>query len=110
MNISIEKLIEIIVSNVITELTKQGVEIDYSGLTSKANSDCSCKKHNESADNRFVMDMSEYKTPVLTERNLSALDNSITEIVIPKGTIITPVAREIIKKRKLILSSNYKTN
>jgi hypothetical protein len=58
--------------------------------------------------NKKVIDMNGYKTPVLTENHIAVLEYEVNEIIIPKGTIITPGAKDLIKKRKLILT--YKTN
>jgi hypothetical protein len=105
LKIKIEKLIEIITTEVIKELTRIGVEIDYSPATgSNAAKVVSRKKLCE------IIDLKNYKTPVLTENHLESLSPDVLEIEIPKGTIITPGARDIIKKRKLRISSIYKTN
>ena len=95
MKISIEELIEIIVSEVIKELGKQGVEIDFGSQKRDTGS---------SKEQVKEIDMSEYKTPILTENQLLALGEDIKEIIIPGKTIITPVAHEIAKKRKLIIN------
>jgi hypothetical protein len=95
MKISIEKLVEIIIREIIIELPKLGVEIDFD--TPKDYTGNSKEKIKE-------IDMSNYKTPVLTENQLLAIGKEIREIVIPEGTIITPVANEIIKKRNLIIN------
>ena len=102
MEINIEKLIEIIVREVIKELLKHGELTDF--FTSEP-------RHGSSGRNVIkknvstVIDMSNYKTPLLTEEQIKCLDPGIAEITIPKGTIITPGARDIIKKRNLILNN-----
>lgn len=55
------------------------------------------------------IDMSNYKTPLITENQLLAIGEEIREIVIPEGTIITSVANEIIKKRNLIINEINKS-
>ncbi|MDR3628457.1 MAG: hypothetical protein P4L45_16550 [Ignavibacteriaceae bacterium] len=104
MKIKIEKLIEIITTEVIAELTRLGVEIDYTPTgEKKLNTAGSRRKLCE------IIDLKNYKTPVLTENHLESLSPEVMEIEIPKGTIITPGARDLIKKRNLRISSNYKT-
>ena len=103
MEIKIEKLIEIIVREVITELSKLGEVIDFSTEEIKTNCSCTNIKQNKQ---RETIDLSNYKTPLLTENHLVSLDPAIVEIVVPKGTIISPGAKDIIKKHKLILSNN----
>lgn len=101
MKVDIEKIIDIIVREVITELTKLGVDIELSSKEVKI-----IKPPNVITDDkREVIDMSDYKTPVLTENHLLSLDSSKVEIVVPKGTILTPGARDIIRKRKLKLTN-----
>jgi len=105
LKINIEKLIEIITNEVVEQLTKLGVEVDYSSITGgKICSGSSRKNLNE------IINLENYKTPVLTVNQLNTLSMDVLEIEVPKGTIITPGAREIIKKRNLRISSNYKTN
>ncbi|MEJ5352546.1 MAG: hypothetical protein WHS65_13230 [Melioribacteraceae bacterium] len=89
-------MVEIIVSEVLNELSKRGINILYE------------KNIDDKISNKKVyeVDMSEYKTPILTERMLIMIDSTISEILIPAGTIITYGAREIIKKRNLKI--NYK--
>lgn len=98
MEISIEKLIEIIVGEVVTGLQKHGVEINSS------------LKQNELIKTSLfvsktkIIDMSNYKTPLLTENSLLTLEQNICEIIVPLRTLITPGARNIIKKKKLIIT------
>ncbi len=98
----IEKLIEIIVREVISELSKLNMIDLNSGIN---NSTCSCKNIIKKVQPKII-DMSNYKTPILTENHLLTLDPTISEILVPKGTIITPGARDIIKKQKLVLNNN----
>jgi hypothetical protein len=101
MEINIEKLIEIIVREVVTELLRLGVPVD------KKESVAICSETNITEKKQYaVIDMSIYKTPLLTENHLKSLDSAITEIRIPRGTIITQGAKDIIKKRNLILNNN----
>jgi len=95
MKISIERLIELIVKQVVAELTKRGVEIDFGD------------ENKLLLNTKVEIDMSCYKTPVLTENNFQFI-SAEGEIIIPEKTVITPGAREIIKKKKLIVT--HKTN
>lgn len=103
MEINIEKLIEIIVREVITELLKRGEVIDPPLKGLKTNCSCTSIIKNKP---RAVIDLSNYKTPLLTEKYLAKLDKAIVEIVVPKGTIISPGAKDIIKKRNLVIINN----
>jgi len=99
MKISIEELIEIVTREVIKELLKKGVKIDF---------DSPDENVIGSNGNVKEIDMSGYKTPVLTENHLNEFDNGITEIIIPEKTVITPGARTVIKTKKLIITYSSK--
>ncbi len=95
MELTLEKIIEIVTREVIKELVKKGIPIDPSFLEQE-------KQGNKQRS--LEMDMSEFKTPVLTENNLGYLDDHICEIIVPEKTIITPGARSIIKKKELTIT------
>ncbi len=50
-----------------------------------------------------VIDLSGYKTPVLTERHLRNLHELTGEIRVPLATITTPKAREILKRKNIAI-------
>lgn len=105
MEIPFEKLIEIIVKEVAAELSKRGITVasspeDTGSVSSQASRKQLCE----------IIDLKNYKSPVLTENHLASLDSNVREIVLPKGTVITPGARDIISKRELIIRSNHKSN
>ncbi len=93
MEISLEKIIEIVTREVIKELAIKGIVIDstlnQASLGSKTKA--------------WTMDMSEFKTPVLTENMLASLDKGTSEIIIPRRTFITIGARDIIKRKKVTI-------
>ena len=60
MKISIEELVELITRKVIKELIKRGIDVDFNN-DKKAAASSSLKKSIE-------IDMSRYKTPLLTEK------------------------------------------
>ena len=101
MEIKIEKLIEIIVREVISELIRNGVSIDYSSELQK---NTSMNNNQNKKVCRELLDLKGYRTPVLTEDRILSLNAETVEIVIPTKTIITPGARDIIKKRKILIS------
>ncbi|AFN73347.1 hypothetical protein MROS_0103 [Melioribacter roseus P3M-2] len=88
--INIKKLIELIVTEVINELDKRGYEITFVD-----------NKDNENKNDSYEIDMREFKTPVLTENMLTQAGNNFSRIVIPKGTVITPGAKEFINKKRI---------
>ena len=100
MNIDFDRLVELIVRAVVTELLKRGNTIDFAPLEKHVLASPSI---NGRIKKQKEIDMSAYKTPLLNENSLTSLDPEVAEIVIPHNTIITPGARDIIKKRNLLL-------
>ncbi len=99
MEITLEKLISLVTAEVIKELKKQGIQIisssDGNGLGISTDS---LRTKSEK------IDMSRYRTPVLTEIHIRRLHELTGEVIIPKNTIITPKAKEIIKEKRLIIT------
>lgn len=89
--IKLKYLIEIIVSEVISELNKRKINIVFEDYSP----DNTLKKL------PYEIDMKSYKTPVLTENTLNNIDKEISEIIIPDGTIITQGAKNIINNRRI---------
>jgi len=111
VNICIENLITIVTREVIAELQRRGIPVDGIGGTGPAPHDAAgaasvVPSGAQAAPRRAVIDLSMFKTPVLAEHHLLSLDPSVTEIVIPRRTVITPGARDVIKKRSLVVSSD----
>jgi hypothetical protein len=100
MAIKLESLIEIIVREVLKQLHENGTEVDISSFNSITN-----KNINVIVKSRII-DMSGFKTPVLLEKHIAELKEE--EITIPAGTVITPAAGYLIKKKKIKI--NYLTN
>jgi hypothetical protein len=101
LKVSLENIISMVVKEVIAELTKKGINVD-----SEINSSTQINFKKEKTEIKF--DMSGFKTPILTEENILNLEGSITTIIVPTKTIITPNARDLIRKRKLIIITKNK--
>lgn len=99
MEITLEKLISLVTVEVVKELKKQGIQVisslDNDGLGISTDS---LRTKSEK------IDMSKYRTPVLTEIHIRRLHQLTGEVIIPKNTIITPKAKEIIKEKRLIIT------
>ncbi len=102
--ISLEKIIDSVVREVIQALQKEGVKVIFpqnnpkgSNLAGK-NQDTSFRKKTEN------IDMSFYRTPVLTENHIQRLHPLTGEIIVPQGTVITPKARELIKVKQILVT------
>lgn len=99
MEISIEKIIEIVTREVVAELSRRGVKISGSINSEKAPQEFSDRPSLRAKSE--IIDMSKYKSPILTEQHLIKLNELVGEVVVPKGTVITPKARELIKRKNL---------
>ena len=98
--VSLEKIVDLVVQEVVKELVKNGVKI----VGAHANNFKISDHHNHDYGLRTKVehiDMSNYKTPLLTERHIRKLHELTGEIIIPVGTIITPKAKEAIRTQKI---------
>ena len=105
MNLTIEELVNKVVAEVLAELSRRGVKMD------------SCPRQDRSAatmipptSSVYVVDMSGFRSPVLLESHLLSLAPEIKEIVIPTGTVITPGAKDVMRRKNLKLKNIPKTN
>ncbi len=92
---------ERIVQEVIRRLEEKGTAVtppQHEKSPEKAGTDKNEIKRTE----RIPMD--EYRTPVLTEKHIQKLHELTGEIVVPCGTVITPRAREAVRKLRIIVT------
>ncbi len=95
MKISLEEIISLVVKEVITELSRRGIQV--SGNSNNVSAADMNKQ-------KVKFDLSEYKTPLLTEERILELNSEVSEIEVPLKTIITPSAQDLIRKRKIIIT------
>ena len=96
MEITLQKLIELVTAEVVKELKKQGVRVvDSSGNKVSNNQMQQYRKKSER------IDMSKYKSPILTENHIKRLHELTGNVIIPQKTIITPKAKELLKEKNL---------
>ena len=100
-----EELVNKVVAEVLAELSKRGVKVNF-GQPQKSR----VKTASPPDASVHVVDMSGFRSPVLLESHLLSLAPEVKEIAVPTGAVITPGARDIIRKKNLILKSIPKTN
>jgi hypothetical protein len=105
MNLSIEELVNRVVAEVLAELSRRGAKVDFGPPQKNLQ-----KVASPSNASVHVVDMSGFRSPVLLESHLLSLAPEVKEIAVPSGTVITPGARDIIRRKNLILKSIPKTN
>jgi len=99
VEISLDKLIQLVSAEVIREMKKQGVQIvDAEGRAVHGLSENALRTKSEE------ISMGAYKSPVLTENHIRKLHELTGEVIIPRGTVITPRAKELIKQKQLIVT------
>ena len=96
VQISVEKLVEIIVKEVLAALAKRGVDVGPPGAAS-------VRTPAAARESAVEIDMTGYKTPVLTENRVRILERHVRQIVVPAGTVCTTGARDVMKERKMTL-------
>ena len=100
-----EELINKVVAAVLAELSRRGVKADFGPQQNTP-----LRTASPPNSSVHVVDMSGFRSPVLLERHLLSLAPEIKEIAVPAGSVITPGARDVLRKKNLILKSIPKTN
>jgi len=95
--IQLDKLIQMIAKEVTAELKRHGVQVVYGDLDHSQNVSVA----SEGSPKIEQIDMSRFKTPVLTSSQLNRLHGLTKVIMVPKTTIITFNARRIIREKQL---------
>ena len=96
MQFTIERLIELITRAVVEQLARRGVEV--SGALPGAPA-----LPVEPTTTWRELDFTGYKTPVLTEPRIRAVEPGVSEIRVPGGTVCTAGARQLMRARKITL-------
>ncbi len=100
-----ERLIESIVREVIAELTKRGVDVGAPAVSAPGT-----PVQHARPGSTLEIDMSAYRTPVLTESQLRRIDGGISTVVVPCTTVVTPGAWAAIRSKKLTLVRKTQSN
>ena len=103
MQVISEQLVAAIVRAVLVELSRRGVEVSGSLPAGGPLLE-------QRTPARVEIDFSEYKTPVLTERQVRSVGPGIVEIIVPAGTHCTTGAKDLMQKRKLTLKTTSPSN
>jgi hypothetical protein len=96
VEIEINILIQKVTAQVISELQTRGVQVVHKGTAGDYVQSLKTKSEK--------IDMKKYRTPVLTEDHIRRLHELTGEIIIPRGTVITPKARELVRKNQIIIT------
>ena len=94
--VSIEKIIQLVTQEVVAQLKSSGVTVTADHTVAGIAESCIQRKTER-------IDMGKFKTPILTEKHINRLHELTGKIIIPRGTIITPKAREITKRKQIFI-------
>ncbi len=105
-----EKLIELIVREVVAELARRGVAVSLPASGDGHAAPAGGNGHAPAAPcpRRLEIDFTDYKTPVLTEGHVRSAGRDVREIIVPAGTVCTIGARDLLQQRHLTLTTNGK--
>ena len=97
--ITLEQIVVEVVAQVIARLQKENVKVSGFENTQALSE----KPLSRTGDplNAERVDMSAFRTPVITEKQLARLHERTGIIIVPCGTVITPRARRIIREKNL---------
>ena len=79
MQLSMEQLVEIVVKEVLAELARRGMVPGLRTVESPGTQAAG-------SPSRVIVDMTGYRTPVLTENRVRAVERHVSELVVPAGT------------------------
>ena len=104
--VSIDMVIQQVTQEVVSQLKKAGIKVTLkpgqtgTGIINALTDDTGGVQRRTER-----IDMSKYKTPVLTERHIHRLHELTGKIIIPSGTLITPKARETAKRKQILFET-----
>lgn len=88
-DLQLEKIIELVTREVMNELGRKGV-VPGTGATAALDSTTSVR-----------LDMSKYKTPLVTENAVNRLHERTITVIVPAGAVITPRARGLLREKNI---------
>ena len=101
--VPLETVIRLVTERVMAELLTQGVRIEFGAGSSGAQPRVIFGEPGTAPPRSERVDMSAYKTPVLTERHILRLHALTTAVIVPRGTVVSPKAKELLRDRKIKL-------
>lgn len=99
--VSIYTIVSMVVKEVLKELERNNVRVVYSDSPKESYDPADGMQYRGFKTKTEKIDMSAYKSPVLTERHIKRLHELTGEIIIPGNTIITPKARQALRLKKI---------
>lgn len=102
--VELDKIIQAVTVEVVKQLKAAGVTVAVNPNTAGSAIAAALAPNAKGIRSKTErIDMSKYRTPVLTERHMDKLHVLTGKIIVPTGTIITPKARETAKRKQIII-------
>jgi len=100
---SLETIIGEVTERVIRELKNQGIQIvSATGSDDARKTEAAAYSGNGTVRSERA-DMTGYRTPVLTERHVKRLHELTGAVIVPRGTVVSPKAKELLKDKNIQL-------
>ena len=106
--VSIDTIVSMVVKEVLKELEKNNVRVVYSDSPKESHDPAGNVQRKGFKTKTEKIDMSAYKSPLLTENHINRLHELTGEIIIPRNTIITPKARQALRLKKITIKYEAK--
>jgi hypothetical protein len=101
MQIAYDTLIETVVREVLAELARRGVEVR--GIPPGVTAGASAPTGMPGTGSTVEIDMTGFKTPVLTEGQLTRIPRGTGTVIVPCSTVVTPGAWDYLRSKRLKL-------
>ena len=101
--VSIDTIVSMVVRELLKELERNNVRVVYSDSAKESHDPAGGIQYGGLKTKKVKIDMSAYRSPVLTENHINRLHELTGEIIIPESTIITPKARRALRLKKITL-------
>ena len=100
---SLEVLVREVAERVIRELRDRGVRIAPAEGSAESRTPAAVAECGRPPGRAERVDMSAYRTPVLTERHVRKLHPLASAVAVPRGTVVSPGAKELLRDRNIEL-------
>jgi hypothetical protein len=91
VSVTIEEIIARVTREVLRECSNRGIAIQDATRPATSVADTSAQR----------LDMNGFRTPIVTEHDIEKLHEQTSAIIVPNGTIVTPRAKELIRKKNI---------
>ena len=103
VEVPVETIVRQVTAQVIRELADQGVRIVSTAGSAVSQEPQIAAGFGGSPIRSERADMTGYRTPVLTERHVKRLHELTGAVIVPRGTVLSPKAKELLRDKNIQL-------